>query len=189
VSKLNDRVIRSNLIEKLKSQRINPSAILEELPVHNGNAIADVVALYKEAHCYEIKGDGDKIERAIKQGYYYNLSFRKITLVTTTKHIKKSVNILPKFWGIILAEEKNNKVILKYKRQAQNNPHFNKNIALLILWKSEMITLIKENKEKQQKNNKLTLAKLISNSKRKVELSYNISKLLLLRHYQLSSST
>ena len=88
---LNDIDIRVALIEKLQSMPTKPKAVIEELRVHNGNAIADVVALYKEAHCFEIKGDGDKIERIVTQGRFYDFSFRKITLVTTTKHLAKAV--------------------------------------------------------------------------------------------------
>ena len=79
MSQLNDVSIRKSLILKLKNQAVRPKAIIEELRVHNGKAIADVVALYAEAHCFEIKGDGDKIERILKQGKYYNLSFRTLT--------------------------------------------------------------------------------------------------------------
>ncbi len=189
MTKLNDRLIRTNLINKLKNQTIKPKAIVEELRVHNGNAIADVVALYKDAHCFEIKGDGDKIERAIKQGQYYNLSFRKITLVTTTKHLNKAIDILPKFWGIMIAEEKNGKVILKYMRRARNNSSFDKKLALLTLWKSEMLALTEQRHKNTKKNSRRLLAQLISHSMKKVELSNNISSMLLSRHYQISPQT
>ena len=52
---LNDSEIRRSLIQKLNNQAKQPKAILEELRVHNGNAIADVVAIHNNAHCYEIK--------------------------------------------------------------------------------------------------------------------------------------
>jgi len=184
---LYDDLIRTNLISKLENQTIQPKAIIEELRVHNGNAIADVVALYKDAHCFEIKGDGDKIERAVKQGYYYNLSFRRITLVTTAKHLNKAMELLPKFWGIMIAERKDNRVILKYIRGAKNNSIFNKNIASLILWKSEMLALVEQQDKSIKKNNRRLLSQLISRSKKKMELSNNISTALLARHYQISS--
>ncbi len=184
---LYDKLIRAPLISKLKSQAIKPKAIIEELRIHNGNAIADVVALYKDAHCFEIKGDGDKIERAVKQGYYYNLSFRRITLVTTSKHLNKAIELLPKFWGIINAERKDGEVILKYIRRARNNSSFDKSLALLILWKSEMLTLIEHHDKSTKNNSRRLLAQLISRNKKKVELSNNISTALLHRHYQISS--
>ena len=184
---LDDKLIRANLISKLKKQSIKPKAVIEELRVHNGNAIADVVALYKEAHCFEIKGDGDKIERAIKQGYYYNSSFRKITIVTTRKHLDKATDILSGYWGIMVAEWKGDKILLKYVRRARNNPRFDKSLALLTLWKSEMLNLIEHKFTGIQKNNRKLLAELIAQSKKKEELSYNISSALIARHFQLST--
>ncbi len=172
---LNDKEIRTSLIAKLKNQSIKPKAIIEELRIHNGNAIADVVSLHNEAHCYEIKGIADKIERILIQGKYYNLAFRKITLVTTSKHLEKALNIAPKFWGIMLAEENNTQVKIKYVRRAKNNPHFDKRVALLTLWKDEMISLIKIENKNTSKYNRNTLAKLIADDKKKIELSQNIS--------------
>lgn len=181
---LDDKLIRATLISRLKNQTIKPKAIIEELHIHNGNAIADVVALYKEAHCFEIKGDSDKIERVIKQGHYYNLSFRKITIVTTNRHIDKAIYILPEFWGIMVAKRKDGKILLKHVRKTKNNPNFNKSLALLTLWKSEMLNLIEQKNYRTQNKSRKLLADLIAHSKKKEELSYSISSSLIDRHYQ-----
>jgi hypothetical protein len=178
VSQLNDVSIRKSLILKLKNQAVRPKAIIEELRVHNGKAIADVVALYAEAHCFEIKGDGDKIERILKQGKYYNLSFRKITVITTLKHLKKALSLAPTYWGIMIAEEQAAEIKIKYIRAAKNNPNFNKSVALLTLWKDEMLELTDCN-NKHKNSSRAVLAELIANNKRKIELSQNIAITLL----------
>ncbi|EIQ9109392.1 sce7726 family protein, partial [Escherichia coli] len=95
---LNDKEIRYGLVEMLLSRKQKPARIIHELPIDNGNAIADVVAVYKQLHCYEIKGDGDKVERLQSQGFFYNQTFPKITLVTTEKHLIRALNITPSFW-------------------------------------------------------------------------------------------
>jgi hypothetical protein len=178
---LNDKDIRKPLIDKITSLAVKPKAIIEELRVHNGNAIADVVALYKDAHCFEIKGDGDKVERIIEQGRYYDLSFRKVTLVTTKKHLIKAEKIAPVYWGIMLAEEIENKISIKYHRSAQINPNFEKDIALLTLWKNEMLDLL-ASKSGHKSKSRDVLAQLISGAKRKEELSNNICTTLLNRY-------
>lgn len=178
--KLNDTEIRAALRNKLNSQVVKPRAIVEELRVHNGNAIADVVALYSEAHCYEIKGRQDKIERISVQGGYYNTAFRKITLVTTVNHLEKAEIIAPNHWGIMLAEYSQGNVRLKHVRGAKNNPLFDKELALLTLWKSEMLTMLEENKYNKKPRD--SLAQLISVSKKKVELSNRICSVLLDRY-------
>lgn len=175
--RLNDFEIRAALKEKLCDQSIKPRAIVDELRVHNGNAIADVVALYSEAHCFEIKGYNDKIERVLRQGSYYNTAFRKITLVTTENHLNKALEIIPSHWGVIIAYSSSGKVRLKHVRRSNSNPFFDKELALLTLWKSEMLDILNENKYKKKPRE--LLAKLISGSKRKVELSVNICDALV----------
>lgn len=178
---LNDIEIREALVQKLNNQAIKPKAVVEELRVHNGNAIADVVALYNEAHCYEIKGCNDKIERILLQGSYYNTSFRKITLVTTENHLEKASRIAPHHWGILVASHSAGEVRLRHMRGAKNNPEFNKELALLTLWKSEMLQILEESKH--QKKPRDFLAQLISSTKKKAELSNSICNLLLDRHF------
>lgn len=177
---LNDKEIRHALLQKLMNQASQPKAIIEELRVHNGNAIADIVALYNEAHCYEIKGASDKIERILVQGPYYNSAFRKITLVTTRNHIKKAFDIVPSCWGIILATYSNGNINLSYERGAKINPNFDKQLALLTLWKSEMLRLLEKNKHHRKPRD--FLAQLISQTRKKHELSYNICDQLFERH-------
>lgn len=179
--KLNDQEIRAALKLKLQNQSTKPKAIIDELHVCNGNAIADVVALYSEAHCYEIKGFGDKVERVLVQGRFYNSSFRKITLVTTENHLKKSLSICPPYWGIMVASEhESNKLKFRHIRGAKINPEFCKETALLTLWKSEMLTILSEQRLNRKPRD--YLAQLISSNKKKVELSNNISELLFDRH-------
>ncbi|MEN3159965.1 sce7726 family protein [Alkalimonas sp. NCh-2] len=177
--RLNDLEIRKALINKLETQTVKPRAIVEELRVYNGNAIADVVALYSEAHCYEIKGEDDKVERVLVQSKYYNSSFRKITLVTTVNHIEKATSICPDYWGIVVAFSENEAVKFRHIRGAKTNPDFSKELALLTLWKSEMLSILEE--PKHQRKPRDVLAQLISSNKKKAELSSNICDLLITR--------
>lgn len=178
--KLNDKEIRTALKLKLQSQPSKPKAIIEELQVCNGNAIADVVALYNEAHCYEIKGRNDKVERIATQGRYYDSSFRRITLVTTENHLSKALLISPEYWGIVVATENNSDTIsFRHERGAKVNPNFCKERALLTLWKSEMLSIL--NEQSHQRKPRDFLAQLISSNKKKVELSNRICDLLVNR--------
>lgn len=181
--KLNDQEIRAALKIKLQRQYSKPKAIIEELQVCNGNAIADVVALYTEAHCYEIKGSGDKVERVLTQGRYYNSSFRKITLVTTENHLEKALSICPIFWGVMVAvDDSANNLRFRHVRGAKINPGFCKKLALLTLWKSEMLSILDEQKHKRKPRD--FLAQLISSNKKKIELSNSICDLLVNRELE-----
>ncbi len=53
---LNDKLIREALLKRLSNFTISPRTIIQELRIHNGNVIAEVVTVHSYPHCYEIKG-------------------------------------------------------------------------------------------------------------------------------------
>ncbi|PHR71501.1 MAG: hypothetical protein COA66_09205 [Arcobacter sp.] len=134
--KLNDIDIRSRLINFL--EKYKPKKIIEELRVHNGNAIADVVTINKSLHCYEIKGDNDNINRVLKQAEFYNKTFSRVTLVTTEAHLNNALSKIPSFWGIIICRSTKKGLVFTYNRKAIYNPLLDKKLALLTLWKEEL---------------------------------------------------
>lgn len=174
---LNDARIRAALLRKLARQKARPRGVLEELHVHNGRAIADVVTLHAEAHCYEIKGDTDRIERIVAQGAYYNAAFRRITLVTTDCNLRRARRLAPRFWGIIVAVDEGEGVRFRHVRAARLNPKFEKKTAAMTLWKSEMLELVSA--AGAEKKPRRLLAELIAETRRELELSMNICDLLL----------
>ncbi len=91
---------------------------------------------------FEHKGYGDKINRILEQGKFYKKSFRRITVVTTEKHLKKVLEIAPLFWGIILVRNRGADGLRIHPiRRTKINPYFDVNIALQTLWKSKMLEL------------------------------------------------
>ena len=181
---LNDARIREALLRKLERQKTRPRAVLEELHVHNGRAIADVVTLHSEAHCYEIKGATDRIERIAVQGTYYNAAFRRITLVTTECNLKRARKLAPRFWGIIVAVD-DGEVRFRHVRAARLNPNFEKQSAAMTLWKSEMLELVSD--AGAERKPRRLLAELIAETRRELELSMNICELLLGRQERAQS--
>jgi len=187
---LNDACIREALLRKLARQKSRPRAVLQELHVHNGKAIADVVTLHSEAHCYEIKGATDRIERIKAQGVYYNAAFRRITLVTTECNLWRARRLAPRFWGIIVATAEDEAVRFRHVRAARLNPNFEKQSATMTLWKSEMLELVSE--PGAERKPRRLLAQLIAETRRELELSKTICDLLMGRHlrpHSFASST
>ena len=172
-------------MRKLAQQKARPRAVLEELHVHNGSAIADVVTLHSEAHCYEIKGATDRIDRITVQGAYYNAAFRRITLVTTESNLRRAKKLAPRFWGIMVAIEVGGEVRFRHVRAAQLNPRFEKQAAAMTLWKSEMLELV-PGAGAERKPRRL-LAQLIAETRRELELSMNICDLLMGRRLRAQS--
>lgn len=160
MSSLNDAEIRSQLITWLNEKPIKPQLILNEVTISDGFARPDIIAIYSYSHCYEIKGDNDQIERISKQLGYYQASFKKNTLITTYKHLKKALELLPPSWGIIVAiPTENNNIKFKYIRKSSYNLFYRKDIASKILWKEEMQNLLK--RKSIHFNSKLTRFDLI----------------------------
>jgi hypothetical protein len=178
--KLDDKQIRSALKGYLT--KTSPVALLEEVRVHNGNAIADVVAIHDVAHCYEIKGETDEIRRISKQGAYYDLSFIKTTLVTTENHLALAKQLAPAHWGLLLAKPCEGVVVFKMVRQARNSSLFDKQLALLTLWKSELLTLCSDSIYRADKLSRATLSMLIAEEKNARDITLHIGDLLAKRH-------
>lgn len=174
---LNDATIREALLRKLERQKSRPRAVLQELHVNNGKAIADVVTLHSEAHCYEIKGATDRIERIAAQGVYYNAAFRRITLVTTKCNLRRALKLVPRFWGIMVAIADGIVVRFRHVRAARLNPNFEKQSAAMTLWKSEMLELVSH--PGAERKPRRVLAQLIAEAQRELELSMSICDLLL----------
>ena len=183
---LNDSSIREALLRRLARQKTRPRAVLEELHVHNGSAIADVVTLHSEAHCYEIKGATDRIERIAVQGTYYNTAFRRITLVTTECKLRRALKLAPQFWGIMVAVEDGNAIRFRHSRAAQLNPHFERQSAAMTLWKSEMLELVSEAGAARKPRRQL--AQLIAGTRCDLEVSMSICDLLLGRRERAQNS-
>ena len=183
---LNDPDIRAALLLRLASQAVKPRAVIEELRVHNGNAIADVVALYSEAHCFEIKGCTDKITRITRQGAFYNTAFRRITLVVTDRNLRRAKRISPRHWGIMVARYVGGNVRLSYVRPARVNPRFDKALAIQTLWKSEMLSMVAADKAHVRRSREF-LANLICATGRKTEVSSRICELLVARQQTVRS--
>lgn len=144
---LKDKEIRVALVAHLASRSPEPIRIVEELSVDNGNAIADVVTCHQELHCYEIKGQTDKVRRVLIQSEFYSQSFPKLTLVTTENHLSWALDAMPDYWGILLVKFRAGRVVFRYVRKAKASSTLCKRKALLTLWKPELVDLAKSHSQ------------------------------------------
>lgn len=178
---LNDKTIRAALIARLLKFPVKPKAILEELRVHNGNAIADVVAINSFAHCYEIKGETDSIYRIARQAAFYDRAFTKTTLVTTPGQIKKASQLVPLHWGILQASHSNGKLIFGYVRSAGTSPVYDSKAALLTLWRAELLDVATALGNSTAKLNRTQLTEMIALRLGKRRLTKTIGEKLQVR--------
>jgi hypothetical protein len=179
---LTDKTIRQALIASLTKRAKAPRATLEEVQVCNGSAIADVVAIYKNMHCYEIKGETDSVSRVSHQAQFYNQAFPLVSLVTTTNHLNRAIAILPQYWGIIVAGgSPDGKVVLRYVRRASRNPQYRPEVALQSLWRSELVRLPGTEGVGLEKMNKKKIAELVVATVPKKIINESLGKALAVR--------
>ncbi len=181
--KLNDKEIREAFITRLGRQNPAPKRIIEELSVDNGNAIADIVAISNDLHCYEIKGENDKPERLNRQAVSYNLAFRKVTLITTSNHLIKAQSIVPPHWGLLEAKYVSGKIKFCYHRKASINPKYCKYTALQTLWKEEMLRIAanRVTEPLKKSNTRDFISTTLADKNTKKELSSLIAEQLQVR--------
>lgn len=177
---LSDKDIREALSSHLRNRIPKNGKIREELSLHNGNVIADVISISSGMHVYEIKGDLDKISRLVKQSVFYNKVSPRITLVTTKRHLNNAIRTTPDYWGILVASKKDEDIKLKYERGAKNNPDYSKEFALLTLWKDELLNLSAEvnGGKVPKKMSREDITKILAKKLTKQEVIVAVSRLL-----------
>lgn len=95
--KMNDPEIRALLYPLLAG-----GVYVDELPT--GSTRADVVHITSEfMHGYEVKGDGDTLQRVPNQLRCYGEVYDFVTFVVTEKHLARLVPGLPKWVGVLVA--------------------------------------------------------------------------------------
>ena len=75
---------------------------INELPT--GTTRADVVHVTEHfMHGYEVKGDGDTLQRVANQLRCYGEVYDFVTFIVTEKHLPKLLPLLPKWVGVLVA--------------------------------------------------------------------------------------
>ena len=95
---MNDPAIRARLYPLLLG-----GVHIDELPT--GTTRADVVHITEHfMHGYEVKGDGDTLQRVENQLRCYAEVYDFVTFVVTEKHLAKLLPRLPAWVGVLVAE-------------------------------------------------------------------------------------
>ncbi len=143
-----DKTIRTALMQNL--ERIlenNPQArIVEELGITHGAARIDIAVINGSIHGYELKSDIDTLRRLPEQMDIYNSVLDEMTLVVGKSHLHEAVNLIPEWWGIMVAKvvESNGTILLYKIREADKNPQKESVAMASLLWREEALHLLEE---------------------------------------------
>lgn len=143
---MKDRDVRSVVVRKLHAEhKTDPTTrIVQEMGVWSGTVRIDIATINGELSGFELKSNRDNLERLPNQVKYYNLVFDKLTLVCGCKHIKNAKEVVPRWWGLIVAEEKQGSIVLENIRKPKLNKQLNPYLVAQLLWKDEAIRVLEQ---------------------------------------------
>ena len=85
--------------------------------------------------------------------------------MTTSNHLKRALEIVPAHWGVLVAQPSvGDKVKFTQIRKASRNPLYRPEIALLSLWRSELVGLQTVADKSFEKLNRKKLVDLVVSS-------------------------
>ena len=139
---LSEQAIRSELLAALWRDRSNEAVLLEEVGLLHGSYRADVVVLDDELSAYEIKSAADTLVRLPHQARAYGAVFDHVTVVTTANHLAGVLDLVPEWWGIMMASDRGGSTSLMTLRQPELNPSPDVRALASLLWKEEAASLL-----------------------------------------------
>lgn len=138
---MRDSDIRSALVTLLWEHRGGESDTLirHELGLCAGERRVDVAVINGELAGYEIKSDVDTLVRLTGQAEVYRRVLDRTTIVTTSRYVDKATEMLPREWGVMLAEAAGGRVALKLLRPATLNTDHDAMSVAQLLWRAEAL--------------------------------------------------
>ena len=124
---------------------IPDSTIVEELGILEGANRIDVAVLNGGLEGFEIKSDHDTLRRLPQQLEAYSKVFDRLTVVTTSKHIKSTLLLVPDWIGVWSAYRGPDSIPrLRKLRTARANRRVDPKSLVQLLWRDEAISALRE---------------------------------------------
>ena len=117
--------------------RATQSLVIEEFGLSMGTYRADVALIGERLIAYEIKSDSDTLSRLPKQAACYNAIFDEVWLVSSPRHIRRALDLIPSWWGVL--ELPPGSKLLTEIRVASENPGRDLPSLASLLWRDEAI--------------------------------------------------
>lgn len=138
--------IRARLLATLGQRwEANPETlIVQEFGTHFGAARIDVAVVNGRLHGHEIKSATDTLVRLPGQIASFNEVFDHLTLVAASKHIQRSYEVLPPWWGIVEATDAEGDVLFRTIRDAQLNRNVKPAAVAALLWRDELFKILSD---------------------------------------------
>ena len=141
---LKDIDIRRILLSSLRNENGDKpgTLIIQELGLCQGDARIDVAVINGSMEGYEIKSERDELKRLPGQIEIYNRILDTITIVASTRHIKKVRKIVPRWWGISEVVTKAEAIHINDIRLPKENPKIDPRAVVQLLWRDEALAAL-----------------------------------------------
>lgn len=116
--------------------------VMEELGLCQGQARIDLLTLGGVLHGYEIKSNRDRLTRLASQAATYGRVLDRVTLVVCSQHFEAALQLVPKWWGVLLVRGSVEAVSLDPFRPAAENPDQDPRALVELLWRDEALELL-----------------------------------------------
>ena len=141
---MDDPEIRQALIRYLKQHAAGSPKIISEMAVCGGLARVDVAVISELLCGFEIKSDVDTLYRLPQQVECYNKTFDEVTAVVGEKYAEIIQEHIPPWWGIYKAQRTSGgEVEIVKVRDAQQNKNVDSMALLELLWRCELLNLLR----------------------------------------------
>lgn len=143
---LKDSDIRHSLYNNILQKHADTpdTIVLNELGLLQGACRIDIAVVNGSIHGYEIKSEADTLDRLPYQEKIYSKILDKTTLVVGENHLQKALEIIPDWWEIQLVKhKKDGSVKFKQYRKGKINKNVDSNSLVQLLWKDEVIDLLR----------------------------------------------
>ncbi len=136
--------VRPALRSYLDQQELvrSDTVLIEELGLCQGLARIDLATVGGVLHGYEIKSNRDRLSRLASQVETYSRVFDRVTLVVGTKHLKAALQLVPRWWGVLLVRGDIEGVSLNPFRTAAENSGQDPRALVELLWRDEALELL-----------------------------------------------
>jgi hypothetical protein len=112
----------------------------------------DLAVVNGALHGFEIKSDSDSVDRLHAQITEYGRVFDFMTLVCGRRLLAQARSLVPKWWGLQLADFDTGVVIIKDLRSPKKNPTRDRYAVARMLWKTEALKALRKHGHRQVTN-------------------------------------
>lgn len=92
---------------------------------------------------FELKSERDTLTRLPRQAYTYSRVFDYVHLVSAENHVKKALDVIPEWWGVVVAAPLcTGGLSLEPHRSGSENPAIDPTAIVQLLWRGEALAIL-----------------------------------------------